>query len=144
MELKHFVTYISQGLINCNEVTSEVHSNDLMNLLIPNNTIAFKVFDRATEDMIKDGKVIAFKNELLNEKTYYIGKVISIDQVKEEFGEQSTAYKNLIKNNYIGAVRTQDNFLLPLENNHKIFILAPEMIGVQIPVPDYGLEFENE
>ena len=144
MELEHFVTYISQGVINCNEVTQQVRSNELRDLVIPEGTIAFKLFDRANEDMFKNGKLIVYKNELLNENTYYIGKVISLDEVKAEFGEESTAYKNLIKNNYIGAVRTKDNFLLPLEINQKIHILAPEQVGLQISVSDYGLDLENE
>ena len=71
MDLKHFVTYYSLGDIQNNEQTLEVKSNDLVSLNIPNGTFGFKTFDRATDDIYKDGDKIVEKNEVLNEKTFY-------------------------------------------------------------------------
>jgi len=144
MDLRHFVVYYSQGAINNNEQTLEVASNELKNLKIPPQTFGFKVYDKATDDIYKDGKKIVSKNELLNEKTYYIGKVISLDEIIEEYGTESTAYKNLINGNYYGAVKTADNFLIPLSLNEKIHILAPESVGLTCFYTDYGHDLENE
>lgn len=144
MDLKHFVTYYSLGDIQNNEQTLEVKSNDLVSLNIPNGTFGFKTFDRATDDIYKDGDKIVEKNEVLNEKTFYIGKVTSLDEIKEEFGENSTAYKNLIKGGYYGAVRTADNFLIPLALNEKINILAPEEIGIVCYYSENEPALENE
>lgn len=130
MELKHFVTFYTNAAINNIEETCELKSNELKDLNIPEKAFAFKTFHKATDDITRGKTKLVSKGDILNEKTYYIGKIMSIEDIKSTYGEDSTAYRNLIKNNDIGAVLTRDNFLIPLEQNCKVNIIAPEDIGI--------------
>ena len=126
MEIKHYVTYYNA----INHKTKEVRSNELVDLRIPSDAIAFKTFDRVTSNLYRDGVKVVATEDKLNEKTYCIGKAVSLDEVKIEYGVHSREYRELIKNKNYGAVQTKDKYLFPLSLNEKVHILAPEKVGL--------------
>ena len=128
MDIKHFVTYYSQAEIKNNAETKEVESNEIQHLLIPSRVYGFKTFDRPTDDIYKGGKKIVSKNEKINEELFYIGTVLSLQEIKKQFGEK--AYTSLLAVNAYGGVKTKDEIILPLKNNQKVTILNPDQFGI--------------
>ena len=130
MELKHFITFYSNGIIKTKQVTREIKSNEIIDVVIPEKIFALKTFDKATDDITIGKTKVICKGDILNEKLYYVGQILSLDDVKNEFGESSSDYKNLLKNDAIGAVKARDGLLVPLEKNIKAYVIAPEEVGI--------------
>ena len=126
MDLKHFVTFFYEQE---KTKTFEVPSNEVSQLNIPEGVYGFKVFDRPSANIFKKGKVIIGINEMLNEMTYYIGKIFSLDDIKKTYGEDSQIYKKYIDNKFYGAVISPTDFLIPLKLNRPIHIITPEEIA---------------
>lgn len=124
MELKHFVTFIAHTLSH----TKEVKDNEICALKIPDRVYAIKTFDKPTRDIWMGDKKIAQKNQVLNEKLYYIGTIVTLDQLKD-----CEEYQQYVDNKYIGAIKTRQNGRLhPIKQNERFNLISPEDVGVVI------------
>lgn len=130
MELRHFVKFYGVEGTDAQKRTMEVKSNELYAICIPKEAYALKTFDKPSADIYKDGKKIISKEDKINEKMYYIGKVLSVEEVKDTYGEKSLEYKNISKKSFIGAVKTRGCHLLPISKNERLNIIAPEDVGI--------------
>lgn len=130
MDIKHFVTYYFSGIAKSEE-TFEVKSNELNSLAIPDNCYGFKAFDKASANIVKNGETIISDQDILNEKMYYIGKIMSMDDVKSEYA-QSSKLTELIAKNCIGAVEAINGKLYPINENDFVNVVAPEDAGIII------------
>lgn len=137
MELKHYVSYIKEGQSKNDAKAVEVTSNEIGFVKIPDEVYCIKVFDRATEDVYKYGKKIATKHDLLNQKTYYVGQIVSLDEIKKYFGEQSKIYQEMIRKKQIGGIRTKSGRVHPIYQNQSFNLIAPDQVGIIVT------EFEN-
>ena len=126
MDLNHYVTFFFE---EGNKKTVSVESNDLIKFNIPEGAFGFKIFDRPSSNIYKKGKVIIGMDEILNESIYYIGKILSLEDIKSEYGEDSNVYQKFIQNKFYGAVKSPSNFLAPLRLNQLIHILSPEELA---------------
>ena len=133
MDFKHFVTFSRANGNDVKSDTRQVHSNEISQIFIPEGTDIIVTFDEADKDVYKNGEKIISKYDRLNEKTYYIGEIKSLDDIKAQEGEESACYKKLIKNNCIGAVITNSNVIIPVPQNPSINIISPLYIGCYGP-----------
>lgn len=108
MDLKHFVTFFYKSANGLFEDTHSLKSDKLTSLRIPARALGFKLFDRPNDDIILNGEKVVSKHTDINEKLYYIGRLISIDKIKKKFGEDSDAYNEITRNNFYGAVLTRE------------------------------------
>lgn len=135
MDLKHYVTFLSYGELKPNENTREVWTNDIV-LNVPDSAFGFKTYDMASEDIYKDGKKVVSKDEVLNEKLYYIGEIATLEDIIKAHGEDSLVYKNLIKAGAYGAVKARQGFYIPLVSNQKVHLLTPEDLVLKVSFDD--------
>lgn len=126
MDLKHFVTFFFEQEKN---KTVRVDSNEISQFDIPEGVYGFKVFDQPSSNIYKSGKIVVGINDIINEKTYLIGKVVTLDDVKNHYGEESETYLTYLERKYYGAVKSPSNYFAPLRLNQLINIITPEQLA---------------
>ena len=118
--LKHYVEYLSPGIFISETSVSEISERDVKKVEIPDNCFGFRFFDRTVT--VIDGEMLTGDRKNIS-NWYYKGEKMTLDQVKETFGNDSK-YKNLIwnmeHNNYSAVVKTQFGQFMPLADGDKI------------------------
>ena len=133
MDLKHFVTFFYKGNNGDYQETFSIKSDKVSSLRIPARALGFKLFDRPSEDITVKGEKIISKDTEINASLYYIGKIISLEEIKEKYGEESDMYQEMLEKKYYGGVITRENTILPLRLNEQVNILAPAEVHIDVP-----------
>lgn len=139
MEIKHFVTFYMYEGNGYREITKEIKSKELLNINVPEKAVGFMIYDSFSEDLKQHGQIVATPKDRFNEEIYYIGTIISVDDLKKDYGENSTTYKSIIEGGYYRAIKTINGTLVPLKLNEKINIISPNELGEVC-----GIDYEDE
>lgn len=126
MDIIHFVTFTIVEEGKRTTQTRQMDSIDIQTLSLPKGTVTFKTFDITTDDIFKNGKLIARRNDRLNELTYFVGTLLSLDDIKKKYGIDSKEVNHLSKIGAYGAVLSAEGTLEPLTLQKRINIFSPE------------------
>lgn len=118
MKVKHYVTYYYPGAFVPEEDTKEVEEGfDPTTAVMPSRSITgFTTFERVFEEIEYKGEKVTLSSKDLNCQSRHIGTFLSVDDVKEKYGEDSIAYGNVVGNEWLGARLTPRGSLLPVRN----------------------------
>jgi hypothetical protein len=111
--LKHYVEFLYPGILFSDTSEDEVETRDIHKLEIPEYSFGFRFFDR--EQTILDGEVLTGKSKNYS-NWYYYGKVMTIDDVKEQEPDQRILISNMENNDYKRIVRTKFGQSIPVQD----------------------------
>ncbi len=87
---KEYIEFTIAGILFNDYVVNRVESNEIADLQFPCYTYGFKFF---TKHLSTNGKT-----KIINQQEYYIGKALTLDDVKIIYGENSIAVRNVEHN----------------------------------------------
>jgi hypothetical protein len=122
MKDQHYVKFFFPGSFFSEEESKKVDSWEINGLELPPYAFAFQFYTiRTQKSTLEDGRTKEFSEQIDESSVYYPnGVVYTADEIKDEFGDDSILYSNVIINNK-KAIRTQQgNFQFFDPKKHKI------------------------
>lgn len=112
--LKHYVEFVSPGLLISNMHSELVISRDSALITLPRNKYGFRFYDK--EEVIQNGEALVGKPKNYS-GWFYEGEAFTLEQVEREFPSSNILINNMRSNNYSKVVKTRFGQFFPLEKD---------------------------
>jgi len=120
MSLKHYVIFYYPGSL-VNEEEIKLISSRKDKIEIPKGSFGYRFFDRTEVEL--DGEALIGKRRDYS-VMYYMGKKMSLAEVKRELPKEEVLIRNMEGNNYKYVVKTIRGNFQPFKKGDKIISIA--------------------
>jgi len=120
MSLKHYVTFYYPGSF-VNEEETKLISSRRDEVEIPRGSFGYRFFDRTETEL--NGEMLKGKPKN-HSGMYYLGRKMSLAEVKKELPKERILISNMEGNNYKYVVKTIRGNFQPFEKRDKVISVA--------------------
>lgn len=124
MSLKHYVEFFYCGILVSETEAKQIKSRK-EEFKIPKGSYGCRYFDR--EEVKRGGETLIGKKKNYS-GMYYLGKTMSLEEVKEEFPRENILIRNMEGNGWKHVVKTRMGNFQPFHKRDRIIVANKEVI----------------